>query len=188
MCLVINIVLDPVAKQLNILLFDNLLYLYTACLMYKVFNNECCDVARNLFCSVRNVHSLNNRASSLIWISFVPPCSLTLKQNFNAFLGILLLNSLTDDLRLCKFLKVFKKKLILNAYCNYFQCVSSLFCSLYLFLSIILHLITFMFIMTWPISITLRRASYSYIIASTSGHFENFLNKFQFQFPMNLLH
>ena len=62
-----------VAKKFNILLFDDLLYLCTACLMYKVFNNECCDIVRYLFCSVHNVHFNNTRASILNF--FVLSCS-----------------------------------------------------------------------------------------------------------------
>ena len=54
------------------------------------------DVVCNLFCLIRNVHSINKRASILNFV--VSSCSLTLIQNFIAFRGVLLWNSLTDDL------------------------------------------------------------------------------------------
>ena len=75
----------PVARQLNILLFGDLLYLYTACLTYEVFNNKSCDVVCNLFCSVCNVYSTNTRASILNL--FVPSCCLILKYNVISFYG-----------------------------------------------------------------------------------------------------
>ncbi len=48
--------------------------------MYKVFNNDCCDVVASLFSLVSTVHKVNTRASNFDY--FVPCCRLNVRKKF----------------------------------------------------------------------------------------------------------
>lgn len=99
----------PLAKQLNILLFNDLRYFNTLVLMYRVYNALCCPVVANLFCRVSNVHSVCTRVCKINF--YMPTCSTNVRRNFITNVGVGLWNALTIASRESSTLSIFKSVL-----------------------------------------------------------------------------
>ena len=74
--------------------------------MYKVYNNSIAYSVQHLYIKVGTVHSRITRSS--IFCFYVPQCNTNVRHKFVIYQGIILWNSLLQNLQICNNLCTFK--------------------------------------------------------------------------------
>ena len=103
--------ITPTLKHLKLLPVYDLLYIRDAVQMYKCMNGLAPSYLSELFCKRSSVHSYNTRNSDHLQI---PLCRTALAQKSFSYRGACTWNSLPDEVRNCKSVSSFKRKLKLN--------------------------------------------------------------------------
>ena len=107
----------PFAKQLKILLFDDLLFLRTAILMHKIYNSAICSAVHGIFVHCSTIHSHYTRSSDLNF--YLNHATNKISKCFIAFHGALVWNSLSVSSKELSSLPKFKSKIINNMFNRY---------------------------------------------------------------------
>jgi hypothetical protein len=90
----------PLAKQLNILFFDDLYYFCVLKYMYNVFHEKI-SFDRNLFRHTGSLHSYCTRSGSLNF--YVSPIATSMRRKFVVHSGIMSWNNLNSTVKLLNF-------------------------------------------------------------------------------------
>lgn len=109
----------PLAKNLNMLLLDDMYSLISLCFMYKVYYALCCSVIQCMFFKCSNVHDRVTRGSEYNF--YVYPCNNSQRHQSIFHSGVVAWNLLQSNIRSCSCFTRFKmlvKKQILNNYWN----------------------------------------------------------------------
>ncbi len=97
---------EPLANNLGILLYDDLVFLTKCVFMFKIFHRKMCNQVVELFSTCNNVHTRQEN------INFVVPRDLLVRRKrFIVHCGIILWNSLPFDIKIISSEYMFKSKL-----------------------------------------------------------------------------
>ncbi len=107
----------PLAKNLNLLLFDDVYKYNVLVFMFQVYRANTCSVLCNMFQKCNIVHTHNTRFVNLNF--FVPSYSIGIRRNFIAVSGVILWNNLSVNVRQCNSIYKFKRELKMNLLCHY---------------------------------------------------------------------
>ena len=107
----------PIARNLNILLLNDLCNFHILSVIFKVYNNDGCEVVNNLLKLVNSVHLRQTRSCNVNF--YVPFCRLNIQKNFIVYRGVKLWNELSIVLRQSSSLSLFKKNIISTLFANY---------------------------------------------------------------------
>ena len=101
---------------MNSLKLQDLVYLKTAVIMYKAFNNLLPRNVQTIFVKVKSVHSYCTRQQHNL---HVQQANTTLRKNSISYLGVQIWNSLNDSIKCKKSVVSFKKALKLHIISEY---------------------------------------------------------------------
>ncbi len=98
-----------IAREYEILLFNDLYQFVILNTMFKVFKGECCNALLCLFTKSNTIHFASTRSNSLNF--FVQHCNTELCRKFLSHKGVMLWNALPVNLKSCTNIVMFKKLL-----------------------------------------------------------------------------
>ncbi len=97
----------PVAKQLSLLMLDDIYFCSVLNVMYRVFNNMHCSVLQNMFTRVFSVHAHNTTSNLLNF--YLHTVRKSIRRNFIAHNGVILWNGLPNAYKVINNFNLFKK-------------------------------------------------------------------------------
>ena len=106
-----------IAKQLKVLLFDDLIFIRTAILMHRINNSAICSAVHGMFVRCSNIYSHYTRSSDLNF--YLNHVTNKISKCFIAFYGALVWYSLSVSIKELSSLPKFKSTFINNMFDRY---------------------------------------------------------------------
>ena len=117
----------PLFKDLQILKFHDIYQYHTGKLMFLFTNNSLSNCFKSMFMSTSQVYSYNTRTSKLFYMF---PCKTNLRQFSIRFQGPKFFNSLSNNIKDCENISLFRKSW------RNFPCLCKFWQLCYLYLSV----------------------------------------------------